>query len=98
MGSERFLVLLLVVERKGANYLVKAGPLGTAESEVSSEAAASLKSAALKDLPKKEQGTRLYEAPVGCDVPLNILGLHQEPAAREKVRMRTNVAEACSGK
>ena len=63
MGSESFLVFVLVVERQGTNYLVKAsGPLGTVESEVSSEAVASLKSVALKDVPRYEQGTRLYEA------------------------------------
>jgi len=63
MGSDSFLVFVLVVERQGTNTLVKAsGPLGTVQSEVSSEAVAGLKSATLKDVPRREQGTRLFEA------------------------------------
>lgn len=63
MGSESILDLVLVVERQGASCLVKAsGPLGAVESEVLPETVASLKSSALKDVPKREHGSRLYEA------------------------------------
>ena len=63
MGSESFLVLLLAVERNGAGYQVKAsGPLGTANCEVSPDTTASLKSAALKDAARREQGIHFYDA------------------------------------
>jgi hypothetical protein len=88
MGSESFLVLLLAVERKGANYLVKvSGPLGAAECEVSSEAISGFKNAALKDLPKKEQGTRLYEALLAGPVRVSLLQ-HRSRAQQEGKLLR----------
>ena len=88
MGSESFLVFVLVVERQGAGYLVKAsGPLGTVESEVSSEAVASLKSVALKDVPRCEQGTRLYEALFPGQIKGALLQ-HRSQAQREGKLLR----------
>lgn len=83
MGSESFLVLLLAVERKGAGYQVKAsGPLGTADCEVSPETTASLKSAALKDAARREQGIRLYEALFAGQVRVSLLR-HRSRAQQE---------------
>ena len=74
MGAESFLVWLLVVERHGANYCVKAsGPLGAAEGEFSSEAAARLNSAVLKDLPMRDRGAQLYEALLPGQVRVSLL-------------------------
>lgn len=88
MGSASFLVLLLAVERKGASYAVKAsGPLGAAECEVSSEAIASLKSAALKDVPKRELGTRLYDALLVGQVRASLLQ-HRSRAQQEGKLLR----------
>jgi len=88
MGSESFLVLLLALERKGASYQVSAsGPLGTAESEVSSEVIASLKSAALKDASRREQGTRLYEALFAGQVRVSLVQ-HRSRAQQEGKLLR----------
>ncbi len=88
MGSESFLVFVLVVERQGANTLVKAsGPLGAVQSEVSSEAVAGLRSATLKDVPRREQGTRLFEALFPGQIRGALLQ-HRSQAQREAKLLR----------
>ena len=88
MGSESFLVFVLAVERQGASYLVKAsGLLGGVESEVSSEAVAGLKSATLKDVPRREQGTRLFEALFPGQIRGTLLQHHSQ-AQREGKLLR----------